>query len=99
MRKTLLSAILLIIAAGMMGCGDSIVPCAVDEECTIDTGGHGPDIPMVCNTTVSPQEKCDEMYGWMDGFSFPIPIPIPIPDCADYATTGGVCEVSFDFPF
>jgi len=98
MRKTLLSAILLIIAAGMMGCADSITPCAVPEDC-IDTGGHGPEIPMECNLDVSPQEKCEDMYGWMDGFPFPIPIPIPIPDCAEYPTTGGVCEVSFDFPF
>ena len=97
MRGMLLSAFLLIIAVGMMGCGESIVPCATDEECLIDVGGHGPEIPMVCNLEVSPQEKCDEMYGWMDGL--PFPIPLPIPDCDSMSTTGGVCEVSFELPF
>lgn len=97
MRKVLLGTVLLIIAAVMMGCGDSIVPCAEDAECMIDTGGHGLDIDMVCNLQVSPQERCDEMYGWMDGL--PIPIPIPIPNCDEMSTTPGVCEVSLDVPF
>jgi hypothetical protein len=94
MRGMLLSAILMIIAAGMMGCGDSIVPCATDEECAIDMPGPG-DVPMVCNLEVSPQEKCDDMYGWMEG----LPFPLPIPDCDSMSTTPGVCEVSFEFPF
>lgn len=104
MRATVLSIILMIIAAVMMGCTGDIIPCTDDAECAIDTGGFGPDIPMVCDTTVTPQEKCDDMYGWMDGglpFPIDIPFPFPIPDCTDstlYPDTGGVCEISFDFP-
>jgi len=95
MRGTLLSIILMIIASVMMGCSDSIISCTEGgEECVID--GPGPDLDMVCNLDVSAQQKCDETYGWMDGL--PFPIPIPIPDCSEYPTTGGVCEISFDFP-
>ena len=96
MRGTLLSIILMIIAAVMMGCSDSIISCTEGGEECISIDGPGPDIDMVCNMDVSSQQKCEDTYGWMDGL--PIPIPIPIPDCADYPTTGGVCEVSFDFP-
>jgi hypothetical protein len=99
MRKVILGTVLLIIAAVMMGCGDSIVPCLDDAECMIDAGGHDLEIPMVCNLDVSPQERCDDMYGWMDRIPFPIDLPIPIPDCADYPATGGVCELSLELPF
>ena len=69
MRGTLLSIILMIIAAVMMGCSDSIIPCTEGgEECIVSTGGPGPDIDMVCNLEVSAQEKYEDMYGWMDGF-------------------------------
>jgi hypothetical protein len=90
MRGMLLSAFLMIIAAVIMGCGDSIVPCAEDAECVIE--GH--DVGMVCNLEVSPQERCDELFGWMEG----LPIPIPIPDCAAMSTDPGVCELPLDIP-
>ena len=97
MRGLLLSTTLMIIAAVMMGCGDTIIPCVDDADCVV--GGPGPDIEMVCNLEVSAQERCDEMYGWMDRIPFPIELPIPIPDCADYPADGGVCEISFESPF
>ena len=104
MRGTLLSIILMTIAAVMIGCTGDIISCTEDAECAIDMGGFGPEIPVVCDTTVTPQQKCEDMYGWMDGLPFPIeiPFPLPIPDCTDltsYPDTGGVCEVSFEFPF
>ena len=94
MRGMLLSAMLMIIAAMMMGCGDSIIECAGPEDCTID--GH--DVGMVCNLEVSPQERCDEMFGWLPPIDW-LPIPIPMPDCESMSTTPGVCESSWEFPF
>jgi hypothetical protein len=93
MRKVLLGTVFLLTAALMMGCGDTIIPCVDDAECVIDTGLPTPEIPMVCNLEVTPQERCDEMYGWLDRIPFPVELPIPIPDCAEYPTTGGVCEI------
>ena len=106
MRGALLSIVLMIIAAVMMGCTGDIIPCTEGgEECAIDTGGFDLPIPMVCDMTVTAQQKCEDMYGWMDELPFPIeiPFPLPIPDCSDldaYPDTGGVCEIDFpDHPF
>ena len=94
MRGALLSIILMITAAMMMGCGDIITPCVEDADCSLVPGeGHGPPIDMVCNLDVSPQQRCDEMFGWMEG----LPIPIPIPDCDSMSTDPGVCEIPFEF--
>jgi hypothetical protein len=105
MKKTLLGATLMIVAAVMMGCGDidTFAPCTletVDEDCTLDIGWGGNsaawDGPqMVCNTDVSPREKCEEMFGWLPPMPFPIPIPLPIPDCSELSDDPGVCEIDF----
>jgi len=92
MRRTLLSAILMIIAAAMMGCTDFFIPCTEDAECTIDMGGHGPSMDMVCNLEVSPQERCNEMFGWLPPFEW---FPIPLPDCDVLSAEPGVCESSW----
>jgi hypothetical protein len=100
MRKVLLGTVFLLTAAVMMGCGDAIVPCVDDAECVIE--GPGPEIPMVCNLEVTPQERCEQMYGWLDNLPIPIELPIPIPDCSDleeYPDSGGVCEISLESPF
>ena len=36
MRGTLLGAILMITAATMMGCGDTIMPCTTADDCVLD---------------------------------------------------------------
>ena len=38
MRGTLLSVILMIIGAVMMGCTDNIIPCTEDVDCVMDWG-------------------------------------------------------------
>ena len=88
MRRTLLGAVLMITAATMMGCGDTIMPCTTADDCVLDfdlgwdsqaaswddwTG----DISMVCNTDVSALEKCNELVGWMQGFMDSDWLPIP----------------------
>jgi hypothetical protein len=88
MKRTLLIATVMIFAASMMGCGETIMPCNTDEDCVIDwdfgwdnqaASGHdwGGDIGMTCNTDVSALEKCNEVMGWlqelMDGDWLPIP--------------------------
>ena len=83
MRAALLSIVLMIIAAVMVGCGDPIIPCTDAADCVID--GH--DVGMVCNDQVSPQQRCEEMFGWMDGLDIP-----PIIDCTSKSTDPGVCE-------
>ena len=93
MRGMLLGAFLMIIAAGMIGCTDAIVPCVEDADCSLLPGeGEGPPIEMVCNLEVSPQQRCDELFGWMEG----LPIPIPIPDCDAMSTDPGVCEIPLE---
>jgi hypothetical protein len=100
MKKTLLGVSLMIVAAVMMGCMDSFTPCTTDEECTIDfpfgensAAFEGPG--MVCNLDLSPQDKCDEMFGWL--VDLPFPILIPIPDCSELSDVPGVCEIDFGF--
>jgi len=90
MRGALLIATLMITAAVMMGCSDMFSPCTEDEDCNID----GYDVGMVCNTGVSPQERCEEMFGWVLDI---LPIPIEIPICEDLPTDPGVCESSWSW--
>jgi len=111
MRKTLLSAILLIAAAGMVGCMD-VTPCTVDEDCAMDFGwgdrdsdwGDGGGSFMVCNLDVSPLEACEEMMGFLPPFDFlPFGDWIQLPDCTelygDLPEGTGSCESSMSFPF
>jgi len=68
MKKTLLIATVMIFAASMMGCGETIMPCTTDEDCVIDFpfGGDneaasrhdwGGEIDMTCNDQVSALDK------------------------------------------
>lgn len=95
MRATLLSAILLLMAAGMMGCTDSIMPCTVetqDVDCAIDygwdskDGGHDWEMPsMVCNPDYSPLEMCEDMLSYLEWIPDWLPILdwIILPDCTE----------------
>ena len=96
MRGMLWSAILLIIAAAMMGCTDSIMPCADDAECQLDWGWGGDSQAawdwqgpsMVCNMEVSPLARCEEMMSYLPPLDWlldwlPIGDWIVIPDCTE----------------
>ena len=101
MRVTLLSIILMMIGAVMMGCTDDIIPCQSDAECQFDFGwdsdaaNHG-DFSMYCNMEVSPLQECEEMAAYLEYIPDFIPIQITI-DCSEFADMGpdmgwGVCD-------
>ena len=90
MRGAFLIAILMITSAVMMGCDDMFITCAGDEDCLID----GFDVGMTCNLDTSPQQRCEEMFGWVTEL---LPIPIPIPICEGLSTDPGVCESSWSW--
>jgi hypothetical protein len=111
MRGMLLSTMLMIVAAVMMGCTDSIVPCTVDEDCQIDwswgddgaaTHGGG-DIGLVCNLEVSPLEKCEEMVAHLTELIAMLDLGdwITLPDCAELygglPDGTGTCDISMDW--
>ena len=112
MRGTLLSLILLIAAAGMMGCTE-VTPCMTDEDCELDFSwgdrdsdwGGGWDGPMmVCNLGVSPLEACEEMMEYMPPLDWlPFGDWISPPSCeelyGDLPEDTGSCESSFSLPF
>lgn len=92
MRGALLSVILMMVAAVMMGCTDSIIPCTSDEDCVIDWGwgqseaAHGGgDYGMVCNLEVSPLEECEGMLAYLEWIPDWLPIMdwILLPDCTE----------------
>jgi hypothetical protein len=106
MRGTLLSIILMIIGAVMMGCTDDIMPCHVETEdvdCAVDWGwdendaaDHGGDYSMYCNMETSPLEECQEMAAYLDYLPDWLPIQITI-DCSEFEEMGpedgwGVCD-------
>ena len=98
MRGAFLIAILMIISAVMMGCTDSFVPCTEDADCAMDWGPSANDATwegpgLVCNLEVSPQDRCNEMFGFLEWL--PEWLPIPLPDCSTLPTEPGVCESSF----
>jgi len=106
MRVTLLSIILMIIGAVMMGCTDSIIPCQTDADCEMDWGPGGDsdaadwggDFGMVC-TDVTPLDECEQMASYLDFLPDFLPIDISI-DCSEYADMGegsgwGTCGSSW----
>ena len=108
MRGALLSAILLVIAAAMMGCTDSIVPCTENADCEFDWGwGDEGDathvwegLSMVCNLEVSPLERCEEMMAYLPPLDWlPIGDWIMLPDCTELygglPEGTGTCESSW----
>lgn len=111
MRGTLLSVILMFVAAVMMGCTDSIVPCTEDVDCEFDWGyadgaaDHGGgDYSMVCNLEVSPLETCEEMMAYLPpldwlGDWIPFGDWILLPDCTELygglPAETGTCESSW----
>jgi hypothetical protein len=110
MRVALLSVILMIIGAVMVGCTDNIIPCTVDEDCVMDWGwgggdsdaaDWGGDFGMVCNMDVSPLEECQEMLSYLDHIPDWLPILdwIRLPDCVelygDLPEDTGVCDSSW----
>jgi hypothetical protein len=109
MRGTLLSIILMVIGAVMMGCTDSIIPCqelTQDVDCAMDFGwgdsdaaDPGGDYGMVCNMDVSPLEECEQMMSYLDFLPDFLPIDISI-DCDEFLEMGpedgfGVCGSSW----
>ena len=96
MRGMLLSSVLMIIAALMMGCTDSIIPCTDDVDCEMDWGwgdrdadwGGGDwdwgDWGMVCNMDVTPLEKCERLMDFIPPLDWlPFGDWINIPDCEE----------------
>jgi hypothetical protein len=104
MRGTLLSIILMIIGAVMMGCTGNITPCDSDEDCVMDWGPGGDsdaadwggDFGMVCNMDVTPLEECEQMASYLDFLPDFLPIDINI-DCSEYVGMDemGVCGSSW----
>jgi hypothetical protein len=107
MRVTLLSVILMIIGAVMMGCTNSITPCQLgtqDEDCAI--GFDGPwgdndaadfgDFGMECNMDVTPFEECQQMASYLDFLPDFLPIDIGM-DCSEFEGMDdyGVCGSSW----
>jgi hypothetical protein len=89
----LLSTILMITAAVMMGCTDSIIPCTDDVDCEWDWGYEGESNPhdwggdygMVCDLDYSPLQMCEDMLGYLDWIPDWLPILdwIILPDCVE----------------
>ena len=111
MRVTLLSIILMVIGAVMMGCSDNIIPCQSDADCEMDWGWDegdsdaadwgGGDYGLTCDMDVSPMEECEEMAAYLNYLPDFLPIDISI-DCSEFAEMGegsgwGVCGSSFGF--
>ena len=109
MRGTLLSIILMIIGAVMMGCTSNIMECESDADCEMDWGWGGDsdaadwdgDFGMTCNLDVSPLEQCEEMASYLDYLPDFLPIDISL-DCSEYELMGegsgwGVCGSSWGF--
>lgn len=98
MRRRLLTAILMIIAAAMMGCGETLIPCSTDADCAFDPGGWPHDEPsvgppgyeeMICNEALSVEARCNELIEYVPGF-------IPLPDVCKYLPDFGqlgTCQV------
>jgi hypothetical protein len=107
MRRMLLGTALLLVAAVMMGCTDSIIPCTEDVDCQIDWGwgdsdaAHGGgDFGMVCNLEVSPLEMCEEMLSYLPPLDWlPFGDWILLPDCQELFGSlpegTGTCESSW----
>lgn len=108
MRGMLLSVILMIIGAVMMGCTDSIVPCTVetqDVDCAIDYGwgdsdaaDWGGDYGLVCDMGTSPLQECEKMMALLDFLPDFLPFDITI-DCDEFSGMDegdgfGVCSSS-----
>ena len=99
MRGTLLVAVLLIIGASMAGCGEAIIPCTSNEECTFEfgwdnVGGPWDSYSMVCNLDVSPLVKCNELMATIPEDMLVLP---PMVICAmmfGEVADHGTCEVS-----
>ena len=105
MRVTLLSIILMIIGAVMMGCTDDIIPCqpATEEvDCAMDwgwdsdTADHGGGFSMYCNMDVTPLQECEEMASYFEYIPDFIPIQITI-DCSEFVGMDdyGVCDMDW----
>jgi hypothetical protein len=63
MRRTLLGAALLAIAAVMMGCGDYdiVAVCYDNHDGWCEEVGEWQDRPLVCNMAVSVQDECERL--------------------------------------
>ena len=111
MKKTLLGAALLIVAVAMMGCGETLIPCSTDADCTFDPGSWDYDAawgggwgyePMICNEAVSVEDRCNELIEYLPVF-FPLPDVCKwLPDFGHLGTCqvpggeGAVCAEDLD---
>ncbi len=108
MRRTLLVTLLMMIAAMMMGCTDSIVPCTEDIDCEWDWGwgdsraAHGDNDWGGYDLTCSgphPLDYCLAMLEYLpplDWLPFGIGDWIKLPDCealyGELPPETGTCE-------
>ena len=109
MRVTLLSIVLMIIGALMMGCSNNIMECESDADCEMDwrsgdsdAADWDMDFSMTCNLDVSPLEECEQMASYLDFLPDFLPIDISM-DCSEFEGMGedsgwGVCGSSWS-PF
>jgi hypothetical protein len=97
MRGPFLMVGLMIIAAMMMGCGETLIPCSTDADCAFDPGGwdldaaQGPPMydAMICNEAISVEARCNELTGYLPDF-------VPLPDVCKYLPDFGhmgTCQV------
>jgi hypothetical protein len=111
MKGTLLGIGLMVMAAVMMGCTDSIVPCTEDVDCEWDWGWYDDDagmsaegwwdVSLTC-TGPHPQDYCEELLSWLpplDWLPFGLEEWIKLPDCeelyGDLPEDTGTCEVDY----
>jgi len=96
-RGTFWSAVLIIIVAVVMGCGETIFPCLEDTDCTYldsfdydladDDGEDDWEYPeLICNESVSVKDRCNE---WIEY----APIPDVCSDLPDFLGVMGTCQV------
>lgn len=110
MRGTLLAVVLMILAAVMMGCTDSIVPCTTDEDCQWDWGWDDEgdrdadwwEGPQATCSGPHPLDYCNELLSYippLEWLPFGIGNWIKLPDCealyGELPEETKTCDVSY----
>ena len=90
MKRVLLSSVLLIFAAGMVGCQDAIIPCYDNMDVSCERAAQIPPLEadvLVCNMAMTLEQVCQDYLGML-------PTHAPIPDICAYIPSEdvGTCQ-------